>query len=594
MFRTFILLLAIISYSFAGCPNNCNGHGTCGANNACICWDGFLGADCALRECPFSSAFSSNAQGTGKDVHYYEECGGKGLCDRTTGECICFEGYEGKGCRRLSCPNDCSGHGICRYLNDIEATYTQWDAKKIQKCVCDGGYFGADCSLRSCPYGVDPLTLSNPGDDYIMTMRVPYEALSHGYDAGTGKNAEQVYLKYTTPNNEVYYSSPFYVQDVYTGDGAANGEIIATDSIVAAFKSFPQRLFEDVTVSHTVGDTSSTQLEHVYSVTFPKHSNVGIVGSNNPFEILTHNGNLETSAFFKFLPDIADVDITAHDGSCWNTRTDAPCLVAFDTAVTSGAAFLYYILTDLSLPTEPCLVKYDNFDPTTATQGVTADLTVSCSHQADETAAGANVATGTGNSEHSTDAFVTINASGCTAFGQNCDGAAAADTLDVKYYPRFYTNLADITKTTVVFDGKIFVINTDFIINILFLVFRLETHCFLGFYPEEHCFLNFPPRNTLFSLPLWWFGFNISDVLLVPENPAYQGTRKSLPGHRRTQPTRPLESQRTDQATREPERQKTQPTMPPDKRQPGLVGWVVCLSGGLVGWVLCLSDGLIG
>lgn len=42
------------------------------------------------------------------------ECSDAGLCDRDTGECRCFDGYDGSACQRSACPNDCSGHGQCR------------------------------------------------------------------------------------------------------------------------------------------------------------------------------------------------------------------------------------------------------------------------------------------------------------------------------------------------------------------------------------------------------------------------------------------------------------------------------------------------
>merc|ERR1719502_1914359 len=59
---------------------------------------------------------------------------------------------------RLACPNDCSGHGQCRRLLDIEDKYNAWDYDKTAKCVCENGYQGLDCSQRKCPMGDDPIT----------------------------------------------------------------------------------------------------------------------------------------------------------------------------------------------------------------------------------------------------------------------------------------------------------------------------------------------------------------------------------------------------------------------------------------------------
>jgi len=109
-----------------------------------------------------------------RGFHAYTECSSKGKCNRETGECECYPGYEGMGCRRTTCPNDCSGHGRCIYNEQHNAEYDAtktgltfkdfdlnsqfWDADKTRQCDCDRGFGGYDCSERLCPRGDDPLT----------------------------------------------------------------------------------------------------------------------------------------------------------------------------------------------------------------------------------------------------------------------------------------------------------------------------------------------------------------------------------------------------------------------------------------------------
>ena len=101
-------------------------------------------------------------------AHYYMECSNKGTCDRSTGTCQCYDGYDGVACQRASCPGSpvCSGHGVCRTIKQLAAedygnTYELWDKDSTMGCSCDKGYYGPDCSLRTCKYGVDPLYLDD-------------------------------------------------------------------------------------------------------------------------------------------------------------------------------------------------------------------------------------------------------------------------------------------------------------------------------------------------------------------------------------------------------------------------------------------------
>lgn len=101
---------------------------------------------------------ASEAKNAWDEAHFYSECSSKGLCDRSSGLCQCFPGFEGDGCARTTCPDGCSGHGTCQRLVDIKDMYVAWDAYKTQKCSCDNGYTGNNCALRECPNGDDPVT----------------------------------------------------------------------------------------------------------------------------------------------------------------------------------------------------------------------------------------------------------------------------------------------------------------------------------------------------------------------------------------------------------------------------------------------------
>lgn len=202
-------LAAISSIVDAECANACNGHGKCTSYDMCICNRNWQASDCSERICMFGLAHVDTPKGDldmsgaisgpsfpvidnnfvypygtteqfpqmedsdltvlENSAHYYMECSNKGKCDRTTGECQCYDGYDGVACQRASCPgfpNSCSGHGVCKTIKQLAAAdsgnyYELWDRDSTMGCECDKGYSGADCSIRECKYGVDPLYLDD-------------------------------------------------------------------------------------------------------------------------------------------------------------------------------------------------------------------------------------------------------------------------------------------------------------------------------------------------------------------------------------------------------------------------------------------------
>lgn len=310
MLKYIAFTLAVANVVNAACPNGCSGHGTCGVDEVCTCFDGFgmggkAGGDCSDRFCPYELAWVDNPSKTGEN-HKYSECASKGICNRETAECDCFEGYDGKGCGRQTCPNNCSGHGTCEYMNELsfgivyneyyDATtnalsglgrggkkFTDdhaWDVDHARACVCDGGWTGVSCTDRMCPVGND-----------IMDVIPTFDESSGVGMTGHGNEVAQVQeiilfdasldnsnfasksfaLQFTSKLNETFVTQPimWHLTDA-----------TLETYIESALKKLPNKVIDDVDA--TV-DSSTNSAGVIITVTFKGQT---VHGRQHKLEIL--------------------------------------------------------------------------------------------------------------------------------------------------------------------------------------------------------------------------------------------------------------------------------------------------------------------
>jgi hypothetical protein len=154
--------------SLSNCPNSCSGHGSCSGYGFCRCYThaksnepAWTEHDCSAKTCPKATAWMSFATADSGDRRWVE-CSGKGMCDRKSGECKCFDGYDGKACSRTTCPSNCNNRGRCvtqeTLAYEASKTYSSpWAALTHVGCDCDLGARGPGCSLEACPSGSDVL-----------------------------------------------------------------------------------------------------------------------------------------------------------------------------------------------------------------------------------------------------------------------------------------------------------------------------------------------------------------------------------------------------------------------------------------------------
>jgi hypothetical protein len=322
MVRSFALFLALVAGAKAECPNACSGNGVCSAYDMCTCYRNFQGADCSERTCPFGIAHVDSPKGdldmsadslttstviSGSTVypygteelfpmmadtdgnvqsqtaHYYMECSNKGLCDRKSGECECFDGYEGSSCQRASCPEGCSGHGTCEHIEDLagDVPYALWDTGMTMGCKCDPGYTGADCSGKACKYGIDPLYVDDDATARVSEQWYTIGGGNHTYpnDVVTGTYA----IKFYDVFGEDYLTEPIKINtdSIISGEGCTD--------IVTALEGLPNTVIPASSVVCSATQYYKTTAQ-TYSLTF-----TGNPGYLKPLTIDTYlDGHRET------------------------------------------------------------------------------------------------------------------------------------------------------------------------------------------------------------------------------------------------------------------------------------------------------------
>lgn len=254
---------------------------TAGGSEQCLCFKGWMDADCSERGCPFEIAWTDEPDHDG-EWHNYAECSNRGMCDRELGECVCFEGYTGKSCQRETCPNDCSGHGTCEYIEDLRYNAHQpddrnrvgislsartidfgylmkesWAQRHYMGCKCDPGYTEVDCSRRMCPRSNDVQDERLNVDD-VLKYQIQNITLLSGGLTGDGRDSSIVdfvkgsfALTFISLLNETYTTLPIRID--HTISSWDEREQTLADDIEDALYALPNKVVDKVNVKVTFG-----------------------------------------------------------------------------------------------------------------------------------------------------------------------------------------------------------------------------------------------------------------------------------------------------------------------------------------------------
>jgi len=314
MFSALLFATLLVAVQSA-CDNACSGHGKCLQQGICECFDnwgmglGHLSGDCSERICPFELAWVDTPDSLG-NFHKYAECSNKGICNRGSGECECFPGYEGKGCQRTACPNDCSGHGRCKYIEDLPAaqvfyaglptggnfrdsheaetfSYFGWDNYKTRGCDCDPEFGDVDCSKRLCMHGNDVM---DQRDNLLLAQKYQMQKITLRADDPEGgtdpKDPVSDYsalkdktfaLTFRSKLNETYTTIPIPFYNFQGGLGNTDGLHEFLLDVEEALERLPNKVIDNVEVHGSIDDYNTIRL------------NITFVGENvqGPQNLLT-------------------------------------------------------------------------------------------------------------------------------------------------------------------------------------------------------------------------------------------------------------------------------------------------------------------